>query len=54
MINVDKEGRASAHSRMVLLVEGDSMGLLHDLSRPEKSDACSTGSIRTCGAGSRW
>jgi hypothetical protein len=29
-----------SRERMVLLIEGDSSGLLHDLSRPEKSDAC--------------
>lgn len=29
-----------SRSRMVLLIEGDGTGLLHDLSRPEKSDAC--------------
>lgn len=29
-----------SRQRMVLLIEGDSAGLLYDLSRPEKSDAC--------------
>ncbi len=29
-----------SRQRMVLLIEGDNPGLLHDLSRPEKSDAC--------------
>lgn len=29
-----------SRQRLVLLIEGDSAGLLYDLSRPEKSDAC--------------
>ncbi len=29
-----------SRQRLVLLIEGDDAGLLHDLSRPEKSDAC--------------
>jgi len=29
-----------SRQRLVLLIEGDDAGLLHELSRPEKSDAC--------------